>query len=134
MFPWLSSVSITTSSVFVSVREDISFICQKISFNIAFLVRHRNYFAIRHLGFLPLHRFSRLRRSRRLCTDMKKAVYSFQNKRLVYAYICYLSLAFLPALFIFCFSISCSFTAVFLMFRSPYKHFPYQRYQTFPVF
>lgn len=33
----------------------------------ALLVRHRDHFAIRHMGFPPSHKFSRLRRSRRLC-------------------------------------------------------------------
>ena len=31
------------------------------------LIRHRDHFAIRHMGFPPSHKFSRLRRSRRLC-------------------------------------------------------------------
>ena len=31
------------------------------------LVRHRDHFAIHHMGFPPSHKFSRLRRSKRLC-------------------------------------------------------------------
>ena len=37
MFPWPSSVSVMTSSVLLSVWEEISFICQKISLRMAFL-------------------------------------------------------------------------------------------------
>ena len=38
MFPWPSSVSVMTSSVLLSVREDRSFICQKISLRMTFLL------------------------------------------------------------------------------------------------
>ena len=45
----------------------------------ALLVRHRDYFAIRHMVFPSLYEFSRLRRSRRLCNRAKYSVFSSKS-------------------------------------------------------
>jgi len=69
-------VRVDQQNPFVFLRQPDTEICSRRGLaHAAFLVRHRDNFAIRHLGFPPLHRFSRLRR-------WQTAMYGYEKSRL----------------------------------------------------
>ena len=49
--------------------------------NSALLICYAYHFRFRHFGVPSFHRFSRLRRNRRLCTGMEKAAFPMQKRR-----------------------------------------------------
>ena len=51
--------------------------------NSALLICYAYHFRFRHFGGSSFHEFSRLRRNRRLCMGMEKAVFPMQKRRLL---------------------------------------------------